>query len=355
MRVTGQAQRAAWLGRVLPPVEAVRAGVWSLPVPIPDSPLRYTLCYVLDLPGGLVVVDPGWDTDLGWGTLVDGLALAGAGIGDVSGVVLTHVHPDHHGLTARLRDASDAWVAMHPAERDSLPSRARVSARGVAADETWLRRCGVPADVAAELVLRRELLARFAAMARPDRLLHDGDSIPGDKGRFRAVWTPGHTPGHLCFHDTVEDLLLTGDHVLPRISPNIGLQPHAEDLPLAAYLESLARVTAYDSAEVLPAHEYRFVGLAQRVHALHRHHEERCAEVIAVLSEAGTGTVWDVTQHLSWSRGWGSVTGFMRRAAVAETAAHLHYLAERSEVVLASGEPVWLWSLPSDVNEGQSV
>ncbi len=86
-------------------------------------------------------------------------------------------------------------------------------------------------------------------MADPDVLLEHGDSVSLAGRQLRAVWTPGHTPGHLCLHEESENLLLTGDHVLPRISPNIGLQPHP---PLAAYLRSLEFLAAYDTAEALP-------------------------------------------------------------------------------------------------------
>ena len=108
--------------------------------------------------------------------------------------------------------------------------------------------------------------------------------------------------------------------MLPRISPNIGLQPHSAEPPLAACLRSLELVAAYDTAEALPAHEYRFHGLGNRVGMLLTHHERRCEEVIAILGQLGAATVWQVTQELSWSRGWTSVTGFMRRAAIAEAA-----------------------------------
>jgi glyoxylase-like metal-dependent hydrolase (beta-lactamase superfamily II) len=127
-------------------------------------------------------------------------------------------------------------------------------------------------------------------------------------------------------------VLLTGDHVLPRISPNIGLQPTAATPPLAAHLGSLQRAAAYDSAEALPAHEYRFAGLASRARMLQAHHDRRCGEILAALDRLGKATAWQLAQELSWSRGWAAVTGFMRRAALAETAAHLQYLADRGEV-----------------------
>jgi glyoxylase-like metal-dependent hydrolase (beta-lactamase superfamily II) len=343
MRVTGKQQREAWKLGVMPPVEMVRSGIWSVPVPIPQNPLRYTLAYLIAAGDDLVVVDPGWESEAGWSTLVDGLAVAGARESDVRGVVVTHVHADHHGLSARLRAASGAWIAMHSAEVSSMPSRLFTSQQDYSADADWLRSCGAPEEVVAALAYDADMMEPFLAMAEPDVLLEDGDLVPLTHRQLRVVWTPGHTPGHLCLHDEVEDVLLTGDHVLPRISPNIGLLPQVADLPLGDYLASLQKVSHYDSAEALPAHEYRFFGIADRVRVLQTHHEDRCGEILGVLGRNGDSTAWEVAKSLTWAREWSGVTGLMRRAAVAETAAHLYYLRELGSVISAevgAGGPV---------------
>lgn len=341
------------MSKTLPPVERVRADLWSVPVPIPDSPLRYTLTYLLAAPGALIVVDPGWDTEPAWQALTNGLDALGAGPADVTGIVVTHAHPDHHGLSARLRAASGAWVGMHPAEAESLPARQWLAGGGREADLAWLASCGVPAQVAAELAVSEEGMTSFLAMPEPDVLLADGDLVPDTGRRLRAVWTPGHTPGHLCLHEETANVLLVGDHVLPRITPNVGLQPHIAEPPLAAYLGSLRRIARYTEAEALPGHEYRFRGLADRVRVLLAHHDQRCAEVIEVLSRVGPASAWQVTGELSWSRGWSAVTGFMRRAALGEAAAHLRHLVDLSEVEArdgsAVGEPVrYALPVPAD-------
>ncbi len=231
-------------------------------------------------------------------------------------------------------------MAMHPAERESLPSRLwNFGDDGLGNHLTWLQRCGAPREVLVELGVTRETFQPFLDLAEPDLLLEHGELLPLTERRVRAVWTPGHTPGHLCLHDETEDVLLTGDHVLPRISPNIAVQPNSVNGPLADYLSSLAATAAYDSAEALPAHEYRFSGIAERTADLQRHHRERCQEVIAVLTEAGPSTAWQVTERLSWSRGWAAVTGMMRRAALAETVAHLDYLIDRHQVIDKADDP----------------
>src|SRR5262249_57715090 len=104
-RVTGPARGGAWLARPAPPVEQVCPDLWSVPVPIPDSPLRYTLTYLIAAGSGLVVVDPGWNSEAGWQALAEGLKAAGPLPADVTRVVVTHIHPDHHALSAPLRHA----------------------------------------------------------------------------------------------------------------------------------------------------------------------------------------------------------------------------------------------------------
>lgn len=324
-------QQEAWRAKVLPPVEKLAGGLVSVPVPIPNNPLRYTLSYLVPGDDGLVVVDPGWESDAGWHALTAGLAEAGATAADVTGVVLTHVHPDHHGLTARLRDASGAWVAMHPAEHATM-LRDREIAPSVALS-AWMRDLHVPAEEIEGLIGKfgAAVDTHFAPLADADVMLDDGDLVPLAGRRLRAVWTPGHTPGHLCLLEPDAQVLLTGDHVLPRISPNIGLQLSGED-PLGRYLESLAKVSAYDECEALPGHEYRFRGIAARAAELDGHHRDRCREIRETVERLGAATIWQVASRLTWSRPWDEI-GPMLVGAVAETAAHVELLIRSGDLI----------------------
>jgi len=343
MRITSSAQHDAWQAGHPPPVEQVRTGLWSVPVPIPNSPLRYTLSYLFTGEHDLVVVDPGWDSEAGWAALTGGLQAAGASVTDVTGIVVTHVHADHHGLSTRLREASGAWVAMHPEERDSLPTRIWDRTKDEPdSNEAWLTRCGVPPDVAAEMQFSRATLAPFFAMAEPDVLLDHGDLVPLKDARVRAIWTPGHTPGHLCLHDAAAGLLLTGDHLLPRISPNIGVHDDDGSDPLSDYLASLEQTAKFTGEEALPAHEYRFRGIDARAADLIAHHDERGHEILTVLDTRGASTGWAIASALTWSRGWDALRGMLRRMALGETLAHLRYLAATGAVRSNGGDPK-LW------------
>jgi glyoxylase-like metal-dependent hydrolase (beta-lactamase superfamily II) len=346
VEITGTAQREAWLARRLPPVEQLRPDLWSVPVPIPNNPLRYVTSYVFALAGGgLGLVDTGWDADESWDVLVAGLAGIGAGVADVRGVLVTHVHGDHNGLSGRIREGSGAWVAMHPADAAMITAPGALDPEHfVTSQVAFLVALGADEATAAADVGTPEHMAGVARQAVPDRLIEDGELADFPGWALRAVHTPGHTPGHLCFAEDRTGLFLSGDHVLPRITPNVSTVRNGAADPLRDYLGSLTAVAGRDEpADVLPAHEWRFRGLAQRAEELIGHHEHRLAELLDAVRTHPDSTPWELAGHLTWSRPWDQYAAGMRIFAVTETDAHLRLLASRGAVV-GSGGPVPTWT-----------
>jgi glyoxylase-like metal-dependent hydrolase (beta-lactamase superfamily II) len=321
----------------LPPVERVRPGLWSIPVPLPNNSLRYVLVYVFETDAGPYLIDAGWNTDDAYQALDSGLTQLGSGISEVQGVLVTHIHPDHYGLAGRVRDASGAWVALHPADAALVHDRYDEPDELIERVGSMLRRMGAPPDEAAKLQEAAMPVRAFVQAGEPDVLIEDGDhpKVPG--WDLSAIWTPGHSPGHLCFWEPRHQVMLTGDHVLPRITPNIPFHPQAAGNPLGDFLASLDKLRGYDPTEVLPAHEHRFVGLDGRLDELVAHHEHRFIEILAAIDD-GVTTAWDIAARMHWSRSWDRIEGFMRRAAVAEAMAHLRELAERGVVVEIENE-----------------
>ena len=321
--VTGTRQKAAWDEDVLPPVEQVRPGLWSIPVPIPDNPLRYVLVYAFELHGGgVAIVDAGWNTEAAWQALGDGLAAAGGSVADVQAVLVTHIHPDHYGLAGRVREASGAWIGLHPADAVMLESRYGDTDRLVADMVRFLGDAGVPEDKLPDLAMASMALKSMVTMAAPDVLFEDGADIKLPGWTLRTLWTPGHSPGHVCFYNEEHRLLLSGDHVLPRITPNISVHTQQFANPLGDYLDSLRKVQSLGTEEVLPAHEYRFSDLDGRLEEIISHHAERLEEVEQVLRDHPGSTAWDITLRLHWSRPWDEIQTFMQRQANGETLAH---------------------------------
>ncbi|MFJ4406053.1 MBL fold metallo-hydrolase [Streptomyces sp. NPDC088910] len=320
-------------------------GVWSVPVPIPDNPLGYTLVHLLDTDDGPVLVDSGWDHPDSFAALERGLREAGTSVGDVLGVLVTHHHPDHHGLSARVREASGAWIAMHAADIDVV-RRTREAEPGVWVEYLLARlaAAGAPEEHLAPLREYGGQALPGRPPALPDREIVPGERLPLAGRRLRAVWTPGHTPGHVCLYLEESRRLFSGDHLLPEISPHIGLyeDPDAvvETDPLGDYLDSLERIARLAPAQVLPAHQYAFAGAAGRVGELLEHHAARLAELLALITP-GPRTPWQLAEALPWNRPWSRIPASSRTIAVSETEAHLRRLtkAGRAEPVPGS-DPV---------------
>ncbi|MFK0290751.1 MBL fold metallo-hydrolase [Streptomyces sp. NPDC090442] len=334
-----------------------RGGVWSIAVPIPDNPLGHTLVHLLETDRGPVLIDTGWDDPDSWDTLAAGIAACGFAPADVHGVVITHHHPDHHGLSAKVRETSGAWVAMHAADA-AVVHRTREAQPGQWLDYlvAKLTAAGAPdahmEPLRAARARRRERRLPGPRPALPDRDIEPGALLALPGRRVRAIWTPGHTPGHVCLHleeahpahssptasaaPTGFGRLFSGDHLLPSITPHIGLYEDPDDVPsdlldrgdpLGDYLDSLERVARLAPAEVLPAHQHAFPDAAGRVRELIAHHEERLADLRALLREPLTA--WQLAAAMQWNRPWERIPPGSRNIAVSEAEAHLRHLIKR--------------------------
>ncbi|MEV0095184.1 MBL fold metallo-hydrolase [Streptomyces sp. NPDC050738] len=331
-------------------------GVWSLKVPIPDNPLGHTLVHLIDTDSGPVLIDTGWDDPASWDALTDGLAALAVSITDIHGVVITHHHPDHHGLSGQVRDASGAWLAMHAADTEVV-KRTRSAEPGVWLDylTAKLTAAGAPEDHLGPLRQARSggrlrTLPGLRA-AVPDREIVPGDLLPLAGRRLRAIWTPGHTPGHVCLHLEEEHpahkpgngRLFSGDHLLPGITPHIGLYEDPDDAtvtdPLGDYLDSLERIGRLGPAEVLPAHQHAFTDAPARVRELLDHHEDRLTDLRSLLAEPLTP--WQLAVQMEWNRPWADIPYGSRNIAVSEAEAHLRRLVKLGHAeAVAGSDPV---------------
>ena len=304
----------------------VLSGLYQLKVPIPDNPLGWVLPYLIPGDDGYTLIDCGWNTEEAFAALERELNELRLTFDDIKRLLVTHVHPDHYGLAGRIKEVCGAQVIIHQRERDFIRSRYRNPGQLLERVGIWLTENGVPkAEI--EDLQRSSMPARsWVVPVEPDAVLWGGETIDFGMYRFEVYWTPGHSPGHMCFYDRAQRVILTGDHVLPSITPNVGLHPQQQGNPLGDYLASLERLAPLEVEQVLPAHEYTFTDLQGRLKGIVEHHHERLDEMIAIVSQRGRATAYDVASGIVWTIGtFDRFTSWMRRAAISETLAHLEY------------------------------
>ena len=322
VRPTSQAQLEATKARRAAPMEEIREGVWAIAQPFGSVAEVYTLDYVLeDAAGDLHLIDPGVDSDENFAALGEQLASIGHGIDDIASVTATHLHHDHLGMAARVRAASGAPIAMHSLEQAALEAVEAPSWLSPAGLDTW----GVPAERAAEL---RAELGRRSSRPRvtADVLLEDGDLLDVPGRRLRVLHTPGHTAGHVCVES--DDLLFTGDHVLPNQFAGIGLGGDRGTNPLRDFHDSIALVAPLDHLEACPGHGWRFSGLGARCEQILSHHDRRTTEVAEVLDRDPDATVWRIASQLTWTAGWPNLGGYMLASALGQTQTHRDFVLD---------------------------
>lgn len=284
-----------------------------------------TLAYLLrDADGGVHVVDPGWDTPENRRQLEDAVAALG---GPLRQIVVTHLHPDHLGLAAHLRESTGAPVVLHEAEQEAVLEPRSTDPFVPVAIEDRLDAWAVPDE------RRPELLAlatpATGPLAAADVVVHDDDVLDVPGWALRVLHTPGHTRGSICLHESGRGLLITGDTVLPTVYPGVGLGGSGPSNPIDDHLASLAALEPLD-VEVLPGHGYRFRGLAERIAAMRNHHLRRSDEIAAVIAERPDARTWDVASAIRWSAGFGHLHGHTLASALAQTDLHLERLRARA-------------------------
>jgi glyoxylase-like metal-dependent hydrolase (beta-lactamase superfamily II) len=321
----------------IPPPELVMSGVWSIPLPLVASPIASVTMYALEHADGLVLIDAGYDHVSCWTVLEQAFAQLGASAQDVTGIVLTHNHPDHVGLAERLRNESGAWVAIH--RLDALGTEESVYGPFLDQLATELVLAGAPSDVAREMVEASRRLATHAHGLRTDRFLADGDMIVEGGLALEVVGSPGHTRGHVCLLDRGRRLLFGGDLVLDGGELQLGVVSTPADDPVRELEESLARVATLPVDLVLPGHWDRLTDLPTRVELLLADLRERIADAGAIVHAQPGCTAWELAAAASWGRPWSAMGVTGRRFAVMQALGWARRLVSLGEAALEAGPP----------------
>lgn len=352
-------------------------GILRIQLPISFPGLGHVNCYAMEDSRGFTLVDPGLPGIKTWRQLKKRLASVDIPIGRVHTVVVTHSHPDHFGQVGRFKKANNAEIVTHRSFRTFLDPEAEADDEEAVtvlepeagrsgpdeADQGGIHghshahegghgACGhgdptgLPAPAGHdgprtntpwggkpyELPITRRIgyavmraaAGRFIATPSPTKRIEDAAVLEMGGREWVSVHTPGHTRDHLCLWEPNDGIFISGDHVLPTITPHISGLSDSLD-PLAQFFDSLDRMSSLDGVRtVLPAHGLAFTDLAGRASSISDHHLDRLQTLRDASDEVGSGTVGDYMQQLFQQRSWGPM-------AESETYAHLVHLKLRNE------------------------
>ncbi|HEX4206616.1 MAG TPA: MBL fold metallo-hydrolase [Ktedonobacteraceae bacterium] len=313
---------------IFPPAQEISAGIWKITLPIP-FPLKTVNVYALVGKTGWTLIDTGMGTPAAREAFTAGLKKANLNIAHLQSIVLTHHHPDHIGLSGELQEQSGARVYMHPIDEQTLHFIwSETTPRRFSAVSNFFRQHGMepttptltetppPDPKAMRAVLRVPPHEAFT-------LVEDGETLEIAGERYEVFWVPGHSDGLIALFRRRDGVFLAADHVLPRITPNIGLySTHDRPNPLGDYLNSLSKVANLPASIVLPGHGEPFTHLHERTDEISAHHAERLHHILQLLAPEPR-SAYAITCQLFASR---LKSDDALRMAFAEVLAHLEYL-----------------------------
>jgi glyoxylase-like metal-dependent hydrolase (beta-lactamase superfamily II) len=331
-------------GSALPEVEpsSVADGILRVKVPVPIQELQYVNCYVLDDGDGWTLVDVGFGdapTRAIWRSL---LAHGRFAEKPVRRIVVTHYHPDHYGAAGWLSRELGAPIFMLPGGHALARRLATLDpAEAAEAAGVHYRRCGFsPEEASAMVASSRGLSRTYPDMVDGVEPLDTTIPLRAGGSDWTVIETAGHAPFHACLWSAQRDILLVGDQILPKISPNVGVAWWSPELDgVGAFLEANARLVAtVGDPLVLPGHFEPFRGIAARAAEIASQHDERLAAAVAAVAEQPR-TVRQILPFL-FRR---ALAGFHLLLATGEALSHLNHLVANGTLARAEEDGVWLF------------
>jgi glyoxylase-like metal-dependent hydrolase (beta-lactamase superfamily II) len=312
--------------------ERVLPGLWRLRLSLPWEGVPHCNAWALAAGDGIVLVDTGMHEPGSFAQLELAMDQVGLQIGLVRLLVCTHAHPDHWGQAATIAERTGCELWMHPNREHGIqavrhPEEALVRRLEIG------RQSGVPAAALARYAERAAgAPSGIAGVIDADRALTAGVQIDTDLGTWTVYETPGHAPSHVCLHQPERRLMITGDHLLGRISLffDYGWTPD----PVGEFLDSLARVEVLEARLCLSGHGKPFFDVPGHIDGNRRLVGERLAAVLAELRN-GPRTALELAPIVHGD----AITPRNAGWWLTETLCYLNHLERRGELLHERTEP----------------
>jgi len=308
-------------------VREVWPGIFLIPLPLPMRPTIVN-AYLLHSRDEWALVDTGINSSDSIATLDAALKRVGCPPDKISKVICTHYHLDHYGASQTYKDRFGASVYLNRLELES--SHAFMRRRRGDDVVMFFIRNGLPIDRFAQIPSPGEFWAELYVPATPDRFIEDGDVFTVGDFQVEVITTPGHTPGHCVLYLRRQRVMIAGDHLLPKITPHVGLYPGGPENPLRDFLASLRKILPFDVSLVLPAHGGVFMDHRHRANQIIQHHDYRMQEMLDAIRRQPR-TAYDLAALVFSFDVDSSIA--VQFPATFETLAHLEYLRSVGRVV----------------------
>ena len=319
--------------------EEILPNLFRIKIPLPENPLKYLNSYVIMGSERNLIIDTGLNRKECFDAMQNGLHELKLDLGKTD-FFITHIHSDHFGLVSKLVKATSKTYFNRP-DTEIIEAGGRWESM-----INYGGQNGFPKD-ALRAALNSHPGYKFSSKYVPKlSLLGDDDTITIGDYLFRCVTTPGHTRGHTCLYEPTKKILVSGDHILNDITPNIQCWSDQED-PLKSFLASLDKVYELDVDLVLPGHRRLFRNHRERIAELKEHHRNRAEEVLVILSK-GPGNAFQVASEMTWDishESWERFPLSQKWFATGEAIAHLRYLEEKGRLLRKTETEVTLYLL----------
>jgi glyoxylase-like metal-dependent hydrolase (beta-lactamase superfamily II) len=317
--------------------ERVLPGLWRLRLPLPWPGVPHCNAWAIASGPGIVLVDTGMHGPGSLAQLERAMDQVNLRLEHVRLLACTHAHSDHWGQAAPIMERAGCELWMHPNHAHATASAGDPQAALERRLEVG-RQSGVPPQALAEYAeLAKDIPSGVARVIEPDHALVNGVTIETDLGVWTAYETPGHAPSHVCLFAPERRLLISGDHVLGRISLfyNYGYSPD----PVGEFLDSLDTVDALDARLALSGHGKPFVDVHGHVEGNRQLVAERLEAVLTAVG-GGPKTALEILPEVySQPVNVHNATWFL-----SETLCYLHHLQGQGRVRSAVDGAVERWS-----------
>jgi glyoxylase-like metal-dependent hydrolase (beta-lactamase superfamily II) len=302
-------------------IEEIALSLYRVEVPLPHNPLKSINSYFIKAREHNLIIDTGMNLPECKQALSSAVTKLEIDLNQTD-FYITHLHVDHLELASYLAtrtskiylNKTEAAILSHPISWEVYRS--------------FCLNCGFPEDEMKKMEQNTMTQGFRSGQFRLDFVgLHENDFLKIGDYSFNCVETPGHSPGHMCLYEPDKKILVSGDHVLFDITPNITSWPSMENA-LGEYLKNLDKIYPLNVTLVLPGHRSIENNHRKRILELKEHHCTRVAEVLSALGEE-VKTAYQIAPMVTWEvsyKSWEQFPTPQKFFAMGEVMAHLRYL-----------------------------